>query len=145
MLSRIDNWEHELNRFVQENQRRSFQYGQFDCCLFVADAIQSITGVDIAAAYRGRYQTRKEAIALAIEIAGVPSIQAVVDNAAATFEIPEIEPLRAGRGDMVLLRRASGRDYSLSVVALNGRELLWACKDGIGRISLESGHRAWRV
>lgn len=33
------------------------QPGQHDCCLFGAGAIEALTGVDIAAEWRGRYTT----------------------------------------------------------------------------------------
>lgn len=36
---------------------RSFEWGESDCCLFVADCIKAQVDVDPAAAYRGKYKT----------------------------------------------------------------------------------------
>ena len=49
-MTRKPDWQALLDAFLAEHQFDSFQYGRWDCCLFVCDAIQAMTGVDPAAA-----------------------------------------------------------------------------------------------
>jgi hypothetical protein len=54
-----------LNLYLLGAQRRSFAYGEHDCCTFAAGAIEAMTGVDYMAEFRGRYdsvETGKEAL-----------------------------------------------------------------------------------
>ena len=39
--------------------RTPFEWGVFDCCLFAADAVQAVTGVDLAERYRGYHGARQ--------------------------------------------------------------------------------------
>ena len=59
-VTRKPDWQALLDAFLAEHQFDSFQYGRWDCCLFVCDAILAMTGVDPAAAYRGTYSSRAE-------------------------------------------------------------------------------------
>lgn len=47
----------ELTHFICENVNRPFQWGKFDCCMFAADAIKIMSGVDPATEFRGRYRS----------------------------------------------------------------------------------------
>ena len=142
-MQRRSDWQRALDEFVRVNQDRRFEYGKWDCCLFVCDAIIEMTGIDLAAPYRGKYSTRAEALRAISEQLGTASIQAVAENAAATHHMPEVPVLHAHRGDMVLVAR--GRDFSLGLVALNGRDAIVASKFGLWRLSLSRAVRAWQV
>ena len=50
-------WHVRLDTFIRENLLTPFEWGKFDCCLFVADAVEAMTGTDFAAPFRGRYTT----------------------------------------------------------------------------------------
>lgn len=102
-----------------------------------------MTGTDIAAPYRGRYNSRRSAMSAASEIAGAPSIEAVAGKQARAHEMPEIDVLKAGRGDMVLIRRA--RDFSLGIVSMSGQQIWIAARIGHGPIPIDRAYRAWRV
>jgi hypothetical protein len=54
---RLSNWPTLLAAFLTHRQSQPFCWGKNDCCLFAADAINVITGVDHASAFRGRYTT----------------------------------------------------------------------------------------
>jgi hypothetical protein len=142
MLRRPD-WQAALDEFLRAHQNRRFEYGKWDCCLFVCDAIIEITGVDLAATYRGKYSTRAGALRTIGEQTGAASIRAAAENAALLHGMPEVPILRARRGDMVLVKR--GRDYSLGIVALNGREVILPSKRGLWRLQLSRALRAWQV
>ena len=142
-MQRRSDWQWGLDEFLRVNRYRPFEYGKWDCCLFVCDAIVEMTGIDLAAPYRSKYSTRAGALHAIREHLGTASIKAVAENAAATHHMPEVPILRAHRGDMVLIAR--GRDYSLGLVALNGRDVIVASKRGLWRLPLSCAVRAWRV
>ena len=142
-MQRRSDWQGALDEFVRANEDQRFEYGKWDCCLFVCDAIIEMTGVDLAAAYRGKYSTRKGALQAICEQLGTASIQAVAAHTAAAHHMPEVPVLRAHRGDMVLIARK--RDHSLGLVALNGRDVIVASKRGLWRLPLSRAVRAWHV
>lgn len=117
-------------------ERRRFQYGIWDCCLFACDAIQVMTGVDPAAEFRGRYDSAESARALG-------SVRVIAEGTAARYAMPETPILHARRGDVALIRR--GRGYSLGVMALDGRHVMVAGARGVLRVPRLSACRAWMV
>ena len=142
-MQRRSDWQSVLENFLRTHQNRPFEYGNWDCCLFVCDAIASMTGVDLAADYRGTYSTRAGALRAIREQLGTRSIQAVAENAAAVHNMPEVPVSHAHRGDMVLIQR--GRDYSLGLVALNCRDVIVTSKRGLWRLPVSRAVRAWHV
>ena len=142
-MQRRSDWQRVLDEFLRANQDRRFEYGKWDCCLFVCEAIIAMTGVDLADSYRGAYANRAGALQAIGEQLGTASIQSVAAHAAAAHHMPEVPVPHAHRGDMVLVAR--GRDYSLGLVALNGREVIVTSKRELWRLPLSCAVRAWRV
>ena len=142
-MQRRSDWQQIFDEFLRTNQNRPFAYGKWDCCLFVCDAIIEITGIDLAAPYRGKYSNLKGALHAISEKLGTASIQAVAENAAAAHHMLEVPVSHAHRGDMVLVGR--GRDHSLGLIALNGRDVIVTSKRGLWRLPLSCAVRAWRV
>ena len=58
---RVEGWEKILHDTLETMKERPFVWGTFDCCLFAADIVQALTGVDYAAGYRGTYHSEAEA------------------------------------------------------------------------------------
>lgn len=54
---RNKNWPMKLAEYLKENAGTPFDWGVYDCCLFVADCCVVVCGVDPAEKYRGRYKT----------------------------------------------------------------------------------------
>lgn len=144
-MQRYPSWPAILDDYVQRNRHRHFAYGSWDCCLFAADLLEAMTGVDLAESLRDQYDSRSAALAKAFAICGHCSIQSIVAHLAEKYELPPIAPLNACRGDLVLISRQRGRDYSAGVVALTGHEILIACKEGIGTVPITEASRAWRI
>jgi hypothetical protein len=142
-MQRRPDWECVLDEFLRAHENHRFEYGKWDCCLFVCDAIVAMTRVDLAASFRGKYSTRAEAMNTISKQLGSTSIQTVVEYAAAKNHMPEVAVPHAHRGDMVLV--AQGRDYSLGLIALNGREVVVISKRGLWRLPLSRAVRAWQV
>jgi hypothetical protein len=142
MLSRKPNWQTELHSFLQSRRSAEFRYGSFDCCLFACDAILAMTHVDIAAPFRGQYGSRSEAYRAIEAYAGRASVEAVTERVISENGMPEVTPLKARRGDLVLLRRP--KDFSLAIVGLDGA-ILAAGARGFERVPSCFAVRAWRV
>lgn len=95
---RVADWPTGLAQFLKEKQHAEFKWGENDCCLFAADAIKTITDVDNATEFRGRYTTALGA-ARALKRYGAGDIKS-------TFTTKFGEPkgrLGATRGDIALV------------------------------------------
>lgn len=95
MSNRLPGWEVRLHDFMLANRDRAFAWGEWDCILFACAAAEAITGVDKAAAYRGRYSDARGA-ALALRELGQGTLLKTVDH---EFEAKPVA--RAIRGDMI--------------------------------------------
>ena len=62
MTKRISGWQARLAAWLASISRTPFQPGQHDCALFAAGAVEAMTGVDLAAGWRGRYHTLRGGI-----------------------------------------------------------------------------------
>ncbi len=102
-----------------------------------------MTGVDPAHEFRDNYASRGEAYRSIEAATGAKSVQAIVASITAKLQMPEIPVPCAQRGDVVLVQRA--RDFSLGLVALNGREIVVCRARGLCRIPMSHAIRAWRV
>ena len=142
-LTRLPGWQGALDGFLTANRETRFEYGAWDCCLFACNAIQVMTGVDVAVQFRGRYHSRTEAFRAIRDYASSPSVQAVAGRVTEAYAMPQVDILRARRGDVVLIRRP--RDYSLGIVALNGTDVVTVTPQGLQRIGLSTALYGWRV
>lgn len=133
-MNRFPDWATRLEVYLREP--REFHYGAWDCCLFVCDAIRVMTGVDPALAFRGKYDSAKAARLLG-------SVKAVSEAVAARYGMPEVSIRHARRGDVALIKR--GRDYSLGLIALDGRRVLVAGARGVLTVPRLLATRAWMV
>lgn len=52
-------WRPRLAAYLGEVARRGFRPGRHDCALFVAGAVEAMTGEDLAARWRGQYRSLK--------------------------------------------------------------------------------------
>ena len=64
MTPRKDDWRLQLMQFLGEVARRPLQFGTHDCALFAAEAVQVMTGTDLAAPYRGQYSDLRQGLKL---------------------------------------------------------------------------------
>jgi hypothetical protein len=145
MITRTHTWEADLHQYLAGQLDQQFQFSVRDCCLFVCDAIQAMTGTDVAADFRGRYST---AIGAARTIKRVTGTGPTVEDAAVyvteKFGMPKLDAvLLAQRGDVVLYDSDAGT--ILGLVALNGRDALFVTETAMHRIPLSECRSAWRV
>ena len=106
---RLPNWPELLGAYLTAQLAQPFAWGQNDCCLFAAGAVQAITGIDLASHLRGQYSTAAEAARILADEGGLVAL------ASANFGAPRSNPGQAQRGDVVCVE-VDGRQM-LGVVA----------------------------
>jgi hypothetical protein len=138
----------ELERFLIERAHMPFKWGANDCALFVADAVERMTGVDIAADFRGYVDEPGAFQAIRAVIGARAGATVTVEHAAeycaGKYGLAELEaPLYAQRGDICSLEE-SGR-IILALVHPSGREVVTAGELEAKRFPITQIRRAWHV
>lgn len=99
---RRNDWEQALAEYLAEHREAVFEWGQCDCAMFAAGAIEAMTGVDPADDVRGRYKSQAGA-GRAIKRKGFADLGEWVSS---KFE--EVAPVFAHRGDIVMVGGSLG-------------------------------------
>lgn len=134
-MKRIENWPRKLSEILQEKAAASFVWGENDCCLFVADCVKAITGVDYADEWRGLYQDEAGANTFVGFHGGLVGL---LDYAIG--KDCRVMPNCASRGDVVIAGGAAG------VVDDTGRRVaLYVDGRGLARSPISSVTHAWRI
>lgn len=143
MIRRLHNWQSALSRYIVSRARTPFKYGAADCGLFVADALQAMTGDDVAAELRGTYTDRRAAFQAIEQLCGTPTMEGVAAFLASRHGLAEVPVSRAHRGDAVTLRR--GARSSLGIVDLYHGFILTPYKFGLLRLDIKHATRAFHL
>jgi hypothetical protein len=153
-MRRKHSWPEDLHAFFEARKGEPFSWGKNDCCLFTADAILAMTGVDVAAEYRGKnYSDEAGAFAELHTVTGGTTVEDAATYAANKYGmklLPSV--LFAQRGDLVLFTNAAGPaepgstvSLALGIVYHNGKHALFGGPKGVSRIPVKSCTKAWRV
>lgn len=135
-LIRKEGWEIALSQFLHARRKARFVWGENDCVLFPADAVQAITGVDPAAAGRG-YKTEAEANAI---LAGLGTLDNLITSGMG-FP-PHTNARMAKRGDVVIME-INGQKTG-GIVDDSGQKLVCVTlKNGLMRLPLSRATRVW--
>ena len=139
-MTRFPDWESRLHDFLVSREHTPFRYGVNDCCLFAADAVCVITGVDIAAEFRGQYKSQRGALTAIKRLTGGTTAADAVAYAARDLE--ECAPALARRGDLVLVEEG---ELIAGIVHLSGTDVVVAGRDGLLRKPFTDIKRAWHA
>lgn len=133
---RRENWPSILAEYLREMKGAEFVWGELDCCLFAADFVERITGVDHAAPFRGKYHTAAGA-AKALKKYGQGDLVSTMD---ATLNSCCV--LCARRGDIVAHKFSAG----VALGVCDGARS-WFLQIGGGLVSVPtfSCSHAWSV
>ncbi|HTF64539.1 MAG TPA: hypothetical protein VK638_17795 [Edaphobacter sp.] len=142
-MTRRPDWQERLSRFLGVYARRPFRYGEWDCCLFVCDAVLEMTGTDLAADFRGAYASRETAYAAICKATGKRSVRAVAELVTRRAGMPQVPILYARRGDVVLIQRKT--DCSLGLLSLTGKEIIVLRSRILCKLPISHGLLAWHV
>jgi hypothetical protein len=144
-LERKPYWDtRELNDFLIARAFMPFSWGVNDCALFVADAIEAMTGTDIAADFRGytdeagAWDAIRRVRGAVLGVSGadaVVTVDAAAEYCAQKFGLEEAAfPLQARRGDFCTFMQA-GR-LMLGLIHLNGRDIVTPGAKGLERTAI---------
>lgn len=138
-LKRAQDWHARLAAEMDRQRREPFVWGAQDCALGLASgAVFAMTGVDLGAALRGRYDTAAGASEV-LAAAGYSSLGDAVADV-----LPEHDNLLAARaGDIGLVRSGGNIGEALCIVDVSS--LIVMTKTGHGRRPREDMLRAFRV
>lgn len=141
VLRRLPGWRSRLSAAIEAHRRFPFQFGEHDCCILVADAVLAMTGVDLAASFRGTYDNAAGALRRLRE-AGYDDQVAL---AAAHFE--EIPIAFARVGDLAAV--PNDESWAMALGVVTGPVIAIFAPNGIGSVPLVAGpnevRRAFKV
>lgn len=135
-MTRREDWYPRLFAYIAWAEQQSFCPGRFDCALFAAGAVEAMTGIDLAAHWRGRYRSLRGG-------ARVLRAEGYSDHLTlATAHLDAIAPALAAIGDLAVIR--SQADSALGVVLGPTAAVLRPGK-GLDRVSIGILQGAFRV
>ncbi len=137
---RREDWPERLAAVIAAARGRPFAWGRHDCCLFAAECVAAITGVDPAAGWRGRYASENEALAL-VRTEGHEGVREAVAAVADQQGWPAIAVAAARRGDVAWLARR----HRAVVAVVVGARLLAVGTGGLVWFSRAAALGAWRI
>jgi Domain of unknown function (DUF6950) len=154
-------WQELLHGYFLRRQNEAFLWGTMDCCLFACDAVRELTDVDLAADFRGKYDSLLSAVRVMKKFVAEPFtakdaktakktpeeemhlVELVAEKIAAQFAIEEVPVMMAQRGDVLLLDSPLGK--GLGILGLRGTHVHCAGPDGVVDVPLHECFRAWRI
>ena len=111
MITRYQDWQTRLDRFIRERRSLPFAWGVNDCCLFAADAAKAICGVDFMADFRGRYSDAEGALAATREFATRgDGLAEAFDSLLRGAGLMKITPSFAQTGDLLIFHPDAGSE-----------------------------------
>lgn len=138
-LKRLPDWRKRLSEFLVLRPSREFEWGD-DCVLgMVFPAILAMTGTDMGAEFRGRYDSEAGAAALIAELG-----HANLGDALAA-RLPEIHPSQAHIGDVAMVPTGGGGLFPEASGIVNGDRIMVLAPNGIASVNLMRAVRAFRV
>lgn len=138
-MKRIPNWRVGLGQIIEKAREMRFEWGVFDCALYVCDCIQAITGVDPAESYRGTYNDE----AGAARIYGDNFLDFIAGQAS-SLGLIEVPVTFARRGDLIFIDNNTPQGC-VGVVSLDARFASCASASGVLMVPIGKWKRAWRV
>jgi hypothetical protein len=137
-MKRKEDWPEILAAYLHERRTMPFVWGSNDCCLFSADAILAMTGIDTMADYRGKYNSALSAVRLFKAGGGIEACAAASCKASSFDERANIN--FAQRGDLVLWDTPThGPAFGICV----GVYSAFASTNGTIEITTAQCRRAW--
>ena len=113
-IKKFENWPERLEQYLSSCSQKDFKWGRFDCALFATDAIQAMTGQDLAHRFRRRYRSAYGAKRLTRKYG---SLLQLADAIAKQWNLSKQEASWAQRGDVVAIDTQSGEALGICLGA----------------------------
>jgi hypothetical protein len=140
-----------LHLLIHSSKDVTFDWGRYNCGLFVTRWIREATGVELGAPYMGvaTDEASAEAIFLA-HFSGATALGDFAASIAAAHSMAEVLPITcARRGDVVWVDNSTPANPStygaLGVVGPDGRYAVCMSEKGTVRVHMQRWKRGWRV
>ena len=130
----------DLSAAIAAAEGRAMVWGRDDCCLWVADIVRARTGLDGAAAFRGRYRSRHGAAKALKAVHGGGLIEAIT-AIAAQFGWPVIDADAAADGDIAIIDTTLGPALAI----MSGDYWIGRIDGGVSATPRDLAVKAWRV
>lgn len=135
-MRRLLDWQARLLDYITRHFRSKLVYGEMDCALFAAGAVEAMTGVDLASEYRGAYGSFRDGRKLLKQRGFDDHIDLV-----GTLLEP-VAPAFAHPGDVVSRETPEGPALGI----LQGPRAYFLTQDqGLQTVSRLEAVKAWRV
>jgi hypothetical protein len=142
-MQRVPNWPRRLHLLIESSKAVTFDWGRYNCGLFLTRWIRECTGVDLGAPYVGK--CTDEASAEALFLNGHADLGSFAAAIAEANGMPEVKPVTlARRGDAVWVDNLT-KYGALGVVSLDGRFAVCMSEQGTKLVHMKMWRRAWRV
>ena len=136
-------WVRAYHSFLLGDANTAFKWGEHDCALFAANGIKSMTGIDIADDFRGKYSDEAGAFEQIKSVTGGKTVADAAAHCAQKYGMTEWKhPKCAQRGDLVVFEAPSGALVA-GLVHLNGRHIISVGENGLYRFPISKVVRAW--
>lgn len=130
-MKRTPTWQADLAELIRSRHDQPFEWGAHDCCLFAADAVQAITGTDLAFS---RGYSARDALRMIDEHGGLRKLVSQLLG-------PEMPVCLAQVGD-VLLVESDSREL---LAICNGATALAPGRGRLVTLPTSAWLAAWRV
>lgn len=140
-LKRFENWPELLYGYVESVKDKPFQYGTHDCALFTCNAINIMTGVDLAQPFRGKYKTSRGAYGALKRFSGGGLLETSM-KIFGKYNCEVIPHTMAQRGDAIL--SGIGGETVLGLIGLDGKAI-FSGENGVVANQEAEPIIAWRV
>lgn len=139
-MIRNPDWVSSYLSYMDFYSTQPYRYGTHDCFISPCNIVLDMAGVDLA--YDLRDYTEEYAVGVLFDNDGVSSI---LEQKALEHNIPEIPPMMAQRGDIVIGKREGGRG-ELGIIGPDNRYGYFASPPlGWCQLPIQDLLRAWRI
>lgn len=132
---KTEGWQARLTAYLAASSTTPFRPGRLDCATFAAGAVEAMTGVDLAADWRGKYRTL-EAGRARLAKAGYADQVALVASL-----LPEVHPAMAHAGDVAVV----DEDGAPALGIVQGEMIYVVTPQGFGLVPRSRMVRAFSV
>lgn len=137
-MMRLPGWRARMTAFIDQVRRTPFAWGAFDCGpAFAGRHVALMTGEDVSARWRGRYDSAESALEL-IRDAGFTDLGALVGSV-----LEPCHPSQLRIGDLAGV--VSGDAFGVGLGIVNGERVFVPAARGLGTVDLLGCATGWRV
>lgn len=133
VAARKENWAMLLSDYLKSRKAMPFIWGENDCLMFAAKAVEAITGESLYAGYPV-YATEAEAVSILENHGGVVGIISKSLGGGGR------NVLTAKRGDVAIVKMP---EITAGIVDDSGRSVALIAKEGLIRVPLSKAWRIW--